>query len=918
MRTVFALGLIFSSGTDLPRPSPMWSIATNIFQPSFPPKPVRRAGVKKKQSPLAFIPGWQPFSARYNELVAQYAQVMPALCRAISPQPKQKSKGRALLLREPHSLLQNFCVQNLEKLVESTPFPQKTIRAVEGTFIGSALQGRQGRRDAATSITLETWQQWHRWHRQLQDIHREGGFVLCLRLQEALPDAPDRWYLELLTASRKDPSLQLALSDYWLLKAPEQTAFARRFGRNFEQQLLVQAGQAARMYPKLWQALNTDQPVGVTLDHDEALTFLREHAWVLEDSGYRVMVPSWWTPQGRRKAKLRLRANSPMPQDSGASSGYFSLPALAQYRYELAIGGEPVSDAEWQALVNAKSELVHFRGQWMELNRAEMVKMLDFWERHKDQALDMPLTELLKKAASAEEEGFELVCDEALSQMMARLQEARSLELRPTPASFQGQLRAYQQRGLAWLDFLEQLQLGPCLADDMGLGKTVQIIALLLNERPDQKSVDPTLLIAPTSVLGNWHRELQRFAPSLEAVLHHGPERAKDTRAFAQQMNGKDLVITSYSLLRLDAKLFHERAWRRVVVDEAQNLKNPKAAQTRAVLKLHTRHRIALTGTPIENRLLDLWSIFQFLNPGYLGTSTQFKKRFEQPIQKEQDSVRQNTLKRLVGPFILRRLKSDKSIIDDLPDKMEQKVYCNLTREQASLYQAVVDEVTEALQDSQGMQRKGLILSTLMRLKQICNHPAQFLQDGSAFTENRSHKFERIAQMVEEIMAERESMLLFTQFTELGASLERHFRENYHYPTFYLHGSTSRSRRERMIAEFQDPDSEPALFILSLKAGGVGITLTRANHVFHFDRWWNPAVENQATDRAYRIGQEKTVFVHKMVTLGTLEERIDRMLEDKQRLAEGIVGSDEAWLTEIDDQAFRELIELNRSEAVLE
>jgi SNF2 family DNA or RNA helicase len=313
-----------------------------------------------------------------------------------------------------------------------------------------------------------------------------------------------------------------------------------------------------------------------------------------------------------------------------------------------------------------------------------------------------------------------------------------------------------------------------------------------------------------------------------------------------------------------------------------------------------------------------MWSIFHFLNPGYLGTSTQFKKRFEGPIQKDQDIDRANSLKRLVEPFILRRLKTDKGILKDLPDKVEQKVYCSLTPEQASLYQAVVNEVQDALEDVEGIQRKGLILSTLMRLKQICNHPAQFLQDGSEFSEPRSHKLERIAQMVEEVIAEGESLLLFTQFTEVGKALERHFRRSHHYSTYFLHGGTSRNRRERMITEFQDSDTEPSVFILSLKAGGVGITLTRANHVFHYDRWWNPAVENQATDRAYRIGQEKKVFVHKMVTLGTLEERIDRVLEEKQRLAESIVGSDEAWLTELDDEAFRELIELNRSEAVLD
>jgi SNF2 family DNA or RNA helicase len=671
------------------------------------------------------------------------------------------------------------------------------------------------------------------------------------------------------------------------------------------------------MYPKLWDGLDNDEPNGVALDRDEALTFLREHAWVLEDSGYRVIVPAWWTPQGRQRALLRLRAGSPSSQDKDSATGHFSLPSLVQYRYELAVGGETISEQEWRALVEAKSELVHFRGQWMELNRDEMARMLEFWKRQGDTDHTMPLTELLQKAASAEEEGFEITYDGALETMTERLREASRLTLLETPTNFRGQLRGYQQRGLAWLHYLEQLGMGPCLADDMGLGKTIQVIALLLVERTRQIEIGPTLLIAPTSVLGNWHRELGRFAPSLSTVIHYGPLRPKNPEEFNRAIIEQDVVITSFALIRRDGRLFQHQSWHRVVVDEAQNIKNPRAAQTKAIVKLNTRHRVALTGTPIENRLLDLWSIFHFLNPGYLGTSTQFKQHFERPVQKEEHPARTKTLKRLVEPFVLRRLKNDKSIIKDLPDKVEQKVYCNLTSEQASLYQAVVDEVQQSLQGAEGIQRKGLILSTLMRLKQVCNHPAQFLQDGSAFSEPRSHKLERVAQMVEEVIAEGESLLLFTQFTEVGDSLERHFRQDYHYSTYYLHGGTPRGRRERMIAEFQDDESEPSLFILSLKAGGVGITLTRANHVFHFDRWWNPAVENQATDRAYRIGQEKKVFVHKMVTLGTLEERIDKMLEEKQRLADNIVGSGETWLTELDNQAFRELIALNRSEAVL-
>jgi len=326
---------------------------------------------------------------------------------------------------------------------------------------------------------------------------------------------------------------------------------------------------------------------------------------------------------------------------------------------------------------------------------------------------------------------------------------------------------------------------------------------------------------------------------------------------------------------------------------------------------------VALTGTPVENRLLDLWSIFNFLHPGYLGKQAQFKRAFETPIQRNHDLARSATLKRLVEPFILRRVKTDKRIIDDLPEKVEQTLSCNLTPEQASLYEAVVRDVAAQLESAEGIQRRGLMLATLMKLKQICNHPAQFLQDGSVFSAERSHKLQRLSEMLEEVIASGESALVFTQFTEIGAALEKYLVRTHHYPTSYLHGGTSVIRRERLVADFQDPDSAPTVFILSLRAGGVGLNLTRANHVFHFDRWWNPAVEDQATDRAFRIGQHKNVFVHKFVAIGTLEERIDQMIEDKKRLSSTIVGSDESWLTELDNQTFTNLIALQKS-AVLE
>nr|MDJ0904298.1 DEAD/DEAH box helicase [Xenococcus sp. MO_188.B8] len=554
--------------------------------------------------------------------------------------------------------------------------------------------------------------------------------------------------------------------------------------------------------------------------------------------------------------------------------------------------------------------------EWVELDLAKMQQMLEFWQKQDEENPEMSLLELLQREAEAGDE-LEFERDDTLEEMLGKLNDKSQLEKISELENFQGKLREYQQRGLSWLSYLENLGLNGCLADDMGLGKTVQVIARLVQERNDRDTVAPTLLIAPTSVIGNWQKEITKFAPHLTSMVHHGSTRSKDAKEFQNAIADRDVIITSYTLARKDAKLFNSISWQRIVLDEAQNIKNPKAAQTKAILKLEAPHRLALTGTPVENRLLDLWSIFNFLNPGYLGKQTQFSKGFEIPIQKDSDRVKAVTLKKLVEPFILRRVKTDKNIIKDLPDKVEQKVYCNLTKEQASLYEAVVQDVENQIEEKEGIERKGLILATLMKLKQICNHPRQFLQDESEFTPTRSHKLSRLQEMIEEVQSEQESLLIFTQFREIGDALQAYLRHNYHYQTYYIHGGTNRTKREKMISEFQDHDTPPAIFILSLKAGGVGITLTKANHVFHFDRWWNPAVEDQASDRAFRIGQKKNVFVHKFVTLGSLEEKIDQMIEDKKKLSEAVVGADESWLTELDNDKFKELIALNRN-AVLD
>ncbi len=866
-------------------------------------------GKKNKKGTQGFeiYPTWQIVSDAYEENIQQYIEYLPLACAAGLDQPSD-----SLEFYDKETLLRHFSESLLNTIVTDTSIPATFQKKLDDSkLLTNCLNASLCKIPWTDPKSLELYSQWQTWQQKLTSTQNSCVFHLCFQLQEASNKYPNNWYLKFLVSLKQDPSLKLELDDYWSLDQTAKKAIQKQFGQDFEKNLLLNLGYAAQIYPLLWKGLETDKPIGLSLTLEEAFAFLKESAWILEDAGYKVIVPAWWTPQGRQRAKIRLKASSKKAGPASAKQGYFQLQTLVQYQYELAIGDRPVTPQEWQELVNAKSSLIQFRGQWMELDQAKMQQMLEFWQKHQQENPELTLLELMQKAAAVGEE-IEVVPDGTLAEMMAKLHDPSQLEMIENPKQLQGTLRDYQRRGVSWIQYLENLGLNGCLADDMGLGKTIQVIASLVMEKENSESLLPSLLVAPTSVLGNWCKEIEKFAPHLQVMVHHGSDRLQQEADFKTASSQHDLVITSYTLARKDIKLLNSCNWQRVVIDEAQNIKNPKAAQTKAILSLKTNHRLALTGTPVENRLLDLWSIFNFLNPNYLGKEAQFRKAFEIPIQKENNQVQSTTLKKLVQPFILRRVKTDKQIIKDLPDKVEHKQYCNLTKEQASLYEAVVKDVINQIEDTEGIQRKGLILSTLMRLKQICNHPRQFLQDNSEFTAERSHKLERLGEMLEEIIAEGESVLIFTQFTEIGEALQSFLKQTLRYNTYYLHGGTARQKREKMITEFQDPETEPSAFILSLKAGGVGITLTKANHVFHFDRWWNPAVEDQATDRAFRIGQQKNVFVHKFITLGTLEERIDQMIEDKKKMAGLVVGSDESWLTELDNESFKKLIALNR------
>jgi superfamily II DNA or RNA helicase len=729
-----------------------------------------------------------------------------------------------------------------------------------------------------------------------------GPVRTCFRLVE--PDSDDdggEWRVEFALQSAEDPSLMLSAEDVWGGAGFGWLAP----GAHPEEELLAGLGAASRLFPALDDALRAATPGEVALSTQGALEFLRETGPLLAGAGFGVLLPDW-----ARKARLGLKLTATSSSATPASSGrapQFGLQDLVRFRYDLAVGDQVLSAGELAALAAMKVALVRIRGQWVELDDSHLAAALKFLER--SQSGTMTAAEVLLAGAGgglAEIPLTSVDADGWLGDLLSGQADRRLAPL-AAPDGFLGELRPYQERGLAWLAFLGELGLGAVLADDMGLGKTVQLLALL--GLPAARSLGPTLLVCPMSLVGNWQREAARFTPELRVHVHHGADRL-DGEELASALAGADLVITTYGVAIRDREALSLMTWARVVCDEAQAIKNHGTAQAKAVRALPTAARIALTGTPVENQLSELWSIMEFANPGLLGSAQAFRERYAVPVERHGDPEAAERLRRITQPFVLRRLKTDKSIISDLPDKLEMKVWCNLTQEQASLYQATVTDMLSRIDDaSDDITRRGLVLATMAKLKQVCNHPAHLLADGSRLA-GRSGKLARLEELCEEINAEGDKALCFTQYAEFGRMLQPHLAARIGCEVLFLHGGTSQKQRDAMVARFQQAD-EPVLFLLSLKAGGVGLNLTAANHVIHVDRWWNPAVEDQATDRAFRIGQRRDVQVRKFVCVGTLEERIDAMIEEKKALAEQIVGTGESWLAGLSTARLREVIALS-------
>ena len=638
----------------------------------------------------------------------------------------------------------------------------------------------------------------------------------------------------------------------------------------------------------------------LSIDSSKAYTFLSETP-VYEDSGILCRIPNWW--KGARKGisiSVKLGENE---------RSLFGLESLIEFQTNLIVNGEKITQFEAEKILADSAGLTLIKGRWVAIDREKLKATLDKWKEVQELMADgeITLSDAVRLASGMENKlgtpgsesvNLETGYGEWMRSVIEKMQNPSAIRTTKISKSFKAELRHYQQIGVNWLGFLGSMNFGACLADDMGLGKTVQIIALLDTIKNDKKYSGTSLLVVPASLIHNWASEIRKFAPSLKFAFVHTSvgEYSIGTKPSNEEINKCDLIITTYGFVRTYQWL-KEKHWRCIIIDEAQAIKNHASKQTQAVKSLKGDKRIALTGTPIENSLWDLWSIFDFLNPGLLGNMSQFKKFTD---AKDEHSF--GKIRKIITPYILRRLKSDKKIISELPDKIEMESYSKLSKRQLVLYKKQVDELKASLEKTaEGIDRKGLVLASLTRFKQICNHPSHYLGDGD-FRESDSGKFERLREICETIRDKRERVLVFTQFKEMTEPLNDFLFDIFGKKGFVLHGGTNIKKRKEMVELFQSDEYYP-FFVLSLKAGGTGLNLTRANHVMHFDRWWNPAVENQATDRAFRIGQKKSVLVHKFISEGTFEEKIDQALKDKAKLSDNILSNTEGVnLTELSNK----------------
>ena len=762
--------------------------------------------------------------------------------------------------------------------------------------------------------------QYNQWKHPL-DLVAQAPARLCFRLEEpevidqtdefdndapnsqAPPEQP-AWFLRYLIQPNDDPSALIPADHVWQGQSQLLNPVNNQQHLEFMLTSLVNAGTIVE---PIAQSLEHTQPNGVTLSVGAAHQFLTTEASPLHEAGYGVMLPAWWTRKGT-KNRLTTRAvvkNSPFSSGSGST-----LDQLMEFHWEASLDGEALTLDELRQLAAIKAPLARFRGRWLDMTTNDIAQAIDHW--NSQPADTITARDLLKMQLTAQNAPDDatfagVTADGWINDLIKQLTNQQLMPQAKIPDRLKAQLRPYQASGYSWLSFLSSWQLGACLADDMGLGKTLQTLTLLLADQQHGNTI-PSLLICPTSVVGNWQREAQNFTPDLSTYIHHGPDRADDAHTLKAELANTTLAITTYGTIQRDHKLLAQIPWRGLILDEAQNIKNPDTNQAQACRSIPATYRVALTGTPVENHVGDLWSIMEFLNPGLLGSKAEFRQHFLRPIQHHQDEDAAERLKSATAPFILRRMKTDPDIRADLPDKFENRVYCSLTREQTTLYAGVIQDLQDQLANTSSQQRSGLVFALTTKLKQVCNHPRQFLGDNSD-PQGRSGKMNRLIEMLDQVLANDEKAIVFTQYVEMANIIQSQLHANLgqHAPVY--HGQIPRVRRDDIVRQFQDKSS-PKVLVVSLKAGGSGLNLTAANHVFHFDRWWNPAVEDQATDRAFRIGQTKDVQVHKFICSGTLEERIDDVIEQKSLVADSMITTGDKWLSTLSNQELHDALKL--------
>ena len=853
--------------------------------------------------------------------ISVLADCMPPICRSLLAEEAP----------EPISLIESFISTGGDALIRSFLSRFSLLAGVQTGGLSetykvpllwlNSLTAPNPELEAVQYEIAKFDQSVRRWAGRLIWTEERPQLKTCFKLRSPKDDST-AWNVVFSLRSVVNPKQEIFAEQLWrgelgFLQGTNATA------EELEEILLKDLGQALPSFPSLKRALEQLNPTHVELQVEEAYQFLKEQAKRLEQQGFIVALPHWWvSPPAKLGLHLKVRGEA-LPEKAAPALSFLGMQKLLDYSWEIALGEERLDFEKFKTLVNLKQPLVQINGQWLELPQKKIAATLAFLE-NKEKKQQLSFMEALRLGFGVEQSDDILpVTGFSASGWIEKLlkRDKHELPALAEPEQFHGLLRPYQRDGLSWLALLSSLGIGGCLADDMGLGKTIQLLALLSYERQTaletEGTVQPTLLIVPMSIISNWKREAERFTPSLRLYVHHGADRLNKDE-FRKRAQETDVVITTYSLAHRDISLLTSVNWGRICLDEAQNIKNLGTKQTKAIRYLARRtatertgfaHRVVLTGTPLENHLEELWSIFDFLNPGFLGPVEEFRRHFAIPIERYRDKEASGVLSHLISPFVLRRLKTDPTVLPDLPDKIEMDELTGLTAEQAALYETVVQQMLPQVDAASGIHRKGLVLATITKLKQICNHPLLFLKSEGE-VRGRSAKLERIEEIIEEVLAEGDKVLLFTQYAQFGHLLRPYLQERFDTEVLFLHGGLNRAAREKVIDKFQKKDG-PSLFILSLKAGGFGLNLTEANQVVHIDQWWNPAVQEQATDRAYRIGQHRSVQVRRFICRGTLEEKIHQMLQYKRDLADQVVGSTKNMVLQLSTEELRNMLQLS-------